>query len=524
MSMPAGLMSNVKTMATAAWVVAVGVVLVGIINQDHFLARSIPAVAEVSRSSGDVSFRSENQVRWNDAAPGTLLADGDRVATGRFSTTEIKFSDGRKLALSEESQVVVSTITHSDSGVTFLVNLVKGTVIADAKANCKKCRDIIVRAGGESFRVSKGKKEGFSRDRNTNKVERFKPGRVAAISVPEPESSESAPVTKVNDVESDKVPREQAKPVVTAAGFEYGARAPAEGLNIWTYRNVNDLFGARLNIPVVAPLKAPVGKKYVPLIEISNIEGTKKETIAGASASDSVVSLALVKIRMTATQSWTGARQYAVNIRGGVRIFDGGKPLDSIGSAKQTLTISSIGEPLGTPLALGFDRLKYENPASNWIPSKNIIPVASAPVQVTLFGAGDFARMLPFAVGAGKYGSLTGSQTAGSVANIVRDGYIVAQVNRYSSPEEVRTIARALGATFTFVGAKGLYQYSSGSSQDNVITLVDDLLDKGKVLYFYKNQKLYPVNRTFIKNSKEVANFLGKQANMFFTEKVELIN
>ena len=165
--------SIVKPALLISWLGAVGLVVFLISTQQNLSARESPIVAEVSDSKGEVLFRGEKKIVWNDAVSGTGIVDGDRVATGKVSSALVKFKDGRSLTLGSDSQVIISTITHSDSGLTFLVHLVKGTVIADSKKRCEECRDIVLTSGGQSFVVSKGKKEGFIRDVKSKKIEKF---------------------------------------------------------------------------------------------------------------------------------------------------------------------------------------------------------------------------------------------------------------------------------------------------------------------------------------------------------------
>lgn len=143
-------------------------------TQEVFFAKTIPVVAKIVRTKGQVVFRSEAKVRWNSASLGSQLFDGDRVSTGLSSSTYIEFNDGRKLTLGEDSQIAISTITYSEGGMTFLVDLVKGSLVADSKKNCAKCRDLVLRSGGESFNVGKGEKQSFFRDIATNKIKRKK--------------------------------------------------------------------------------------------------------------------------------------------------------------------------------------------------------------------------------------------------------------------------------------------------------------------------------------------------------------
>jgi hypothetical protein len=516
--------SFVRYALIALWLALVIPIAYVIRYQDKFFAKQVPTVAEVISPKGDVGFRSDKKIRWETAANGTALVDGDRIAAGKKSEALVRFNDGRELSIGEDSQIVISTASHADSGVTYLVNLVKGTVVADAKKSCENCRDIVVSSGSESFKVKNGEKEGYFRDIVERKIITFDtkgppPVRLATVTPAQVEEIEpqSLPIVVIPKKE---VKKEQP---ISLAGFEFVARAPIEGSSLWTHKSLIALSDAALQIPVSPPAKTPPFERYVPIIEISNLEGTKTDVLAAGSKLENYFSLSLTKIRMLASQRWTGVKHYSFSVRGGIRVFEKSKTIDKLSDAKLTITINSIGELAATPIMLAFDKLNYQSPQGNWIAPKTITPAGLGAIQVTLFTSSDFGKMIPFAVGATQYGTVASSQHTFSVANIVRDGFIVAQITKYNSIEDIRTILKTLGGTFAFLGSKNSFQYSAGNSQDNVAAIVDELLGKQKVLYFFKNEKLYPVNRTFIKNSAEVADFLGKQANIFFTEKVEII-
>lgn len=165
--------SFLKPALLISWIGASGLLVFFISTQQNLSSKELPIVAEVMQSNGEVLFRGEKDIVWNEAVTGTVIVDGDRVATGKVSSARVKFIDGRSLTLGGDSQVIISTITHSDSGLTFLIHLVKGTVIADSKKHCDGCRDIVLTSGGQSFVVSKGKKEGFVRDVKSKKIEKF---------------------------------------------------------------------------------------------------------------------------------------------------------------------------------------------------------------------------------------------------------------------------------------------------------------------------------------------------------------
>jgi hypothetical protein len=514
--------SFVRYVLIAGWLALVIPVAFAIRYQESFFAKQVPTVAEVISPKGDVGFRSDKKIRWETAANGTALVDGDRIATGKKSAALVRFKDGRELSVGEDSQLVISTASHADSGVTYLVNLVKGTVVADAKKSCENCRDIVVSSGAESFKVKTGQKEGYFRDIVERKIKTFDskgPPPVAIATVTPAQIEE--PVSEV----LPETPKEEVKkdPPISLAGYEFAVRPPIEGSSLWTHKSLMSLSNTGLQIPVSPPAKAPPFERYVPIIEISNLEGSKTDVIAGGSKTENLLTLSLTKIRLLASQRWTGVKHYSFNIRGGIRVFDKGRTNDKLSANKMMITINSIGELPATPIMLAFDKLNYQAPAGTWIAPKTIAPVGLGAIQVTVFTSSDFDKMIPFAVGASRYGAITSIQQLSSVVNIVRDGFIIAQITKHNSIDDVRTILKTLGGTFAFVGSRNSFQYTSGSSQDNIVKIVDELLDKQKVLYFFKNEKLYPVNRTFIKNSDEVASFLGKQANIFFTENVEII-
>jgi len=165
--------SAIKPIALFFWLTAIGLLVFLISSHQIYTAKVPKVVAVVLQSKGEVFFRGEKNIVWHEAYRGAGIIDGDRIATGKGSAALVKFTDGRSLALGSHSHVIVSTITHLDNTMTFLIHLVKGAVTADSKVECKGCRDIVLTSGGQSFVLSKGKSESFVRNLKSTKIEKI---------------------------------------------------------------------------------------------------------------------------------------------------------------------------------------------------------------------------------------------------------------------------------------------------------------------------------------------------------------
>ena len=88
----------------------------------------------------------------------------------------------------------------------------------------------------------------------------------------------------------------------------------------------------------------------------------------------------------------------------------------------------------------------------------------------------------------------------------------------------IREITRLLGGRFAFRGSRSALYDTKGQTQQGLVDMVDALLDNGKILYILKTKKVFPVSRDFIKNNKEVGQFIDSQANAIFLEKVEILD
>ena len=88
----------------------------------------------------------------------------------------------------------------------------------------------------------------------------------------------------------------------------------------------------------------------------------------------------------------------------------------------------------------------------------------------------------------------------------------------------IETLLPLLDGNFVFKGPRSALYDMRGTSQTALLDWIGALLDKGKVLYILKRNKLYPVSRDFIKTNNEVAKFIDSQAKAIFLEKVEILD
>src|SRR4051794_3845576 len=97
----------VKSSFLSVWLALVAGVIFALANQERFFAVEVKSIATLDKKNGSVVVRPVSLVRWKETVEKQGLQDGDRIATGRNSTTVIGFGPGRSLKLGEDSQVQI---------------------------------------------------------------------------------------------------------------------------------------------------------------------------------------------------------------------------------------------------------------------------------------------------------------------------------------------------------------------------------------------------------------------------------
>jgi hypothetical protein len=171
-------------------------------------------------------------------------------------------------------------------------------------------------------------------------------------------------------------------------------------------------------------------------------------------------------------------------------------------------------------VSIGFDALRSDAGSSPWMPPKPPLAVGSAPVAVLLGTDRDLGRLVPYIRGARALGTARGGPGDGEGVFVARDGQVVAELRGAAvGPEARQQLLAALGGSFIFKGRRGALDVRKGTVKERV----DALLSGSSVLYILRRNKLFPVNRDFVKTSAEVAQFVDSQAQAVFVEKVEIL-
>jgi ferric-dicitrate binding protein FerR (iron transport regulator) len=104
---PRRLRPRLGQVLTAA--LAVAIILIGLM---WLAAPPAAYAASIREVSGQVEFRLGGQAVWRSAAAGQKLLPGSEIRTSAHSQTALVFPNGGRLQLSENTHVVLNTLTH----------------------------------------------------------------------------------------------------------------------------------------------------------------------------------------------------------------------------------------------------------------------------------------------------------------------------------------------------------------------------------------------------------------------------
>jgi hypothetical protein len=291
--------------------------------------------------------------------------------------------------------------------------------------------------------------------------------------------------------------------------------------------------GVAIEFPVIKPSEMPKVGRWRPFAEISGADGhSGKQVVLASGTQNDSISIPIEKIRRAASVNRYGAaREYVFKLRGGAEVFEvtpsGKKKAESraLGSNTVEFKIRSFGEVGGGAVVLGIDQLTGGSTSGLWLEPKNELKVESAPISILMASGSDLSRFHSYMRGAGALGLSGGGSFTGQGIFVVRNQIITAQLfGSGVNDDSINKIMTSLGGDFVFKGARAALNDSRGKSQADLLQWIGSLLDKGKVLYIMKRNKLYPVSRDFIKTNSEVAQFIDSQAKAIFLEKVEILD
>jgi hypothetical protein len=513
---------TLKTTLMTLWLMAVAGVVAGLYFQDRFFAIDIKAIATLDKKTGPVQARSEGLVRWRDVAEDQGLFDGDRVATGRSGRSTIGFGPGRQLNMGEDTQVQIRAILQGNGDYAFMITLVRGTVVANIDESCTGCPPLILRAGDETFNLASGDRLGVFKAIG-KRATKFDPNgpwpmlrRPRAVSPPPPKPEEPPPPP----------PKKKEKPLPQLSkpiGLEIDIAQPT-GKEWWTMQPIASLSPTILDIPLKAPAQKPEVGEWKPLVEVSG--SGKPLVIDTLRPTDRTLRLSVGQARKVAVvKRQGGVTEYGFSLRGGAAVTRGKDGEQSFSSRKVDYKIKTLGEFPGGPVSIGVDQINPQASNSPWMEPKKEVGLDASNLIIHLTSSQDYSRFYSLIRGSGSVAITREGLRSASGVFVVRKQAVVAQLRGPALTKPVASkMLDTLQGDFVFKGPRSALHDTRGQAQGALVDWIGALLDKGKVLYILKRNKLYPVSRDFIKTNNEVAQFIDSQAKAIFLEKVQILD
>ena len=176
-------------------------------------------------------------------------------------------------------------------------------------------------------------------------------------------------------------------------------------------------------------------------------------------------------------------------------------------------------------MSIGLDKFTAVQDNLPWTQAKGELSLEAAPFAVHMVTGQDYFKFLPFLKGANAIGISRSGLASNDGTFVVRNQAVIAQLRGSAMDQHtIETLLPLLDGNFVFKGPRSALYDMRGTSQTALLDWIGALLDKGKVLYILKRNKLYPVSRDFIKTNSEVAKFIDSQAKAVFLEKVEILD
>lgn len=539
-----------------AWVISVITVSFFIWHQDTFFHQSSDPIANINIAKATASVRSEGLIRWRDAVQNQSLFDGDWIYAPPASQSKIKLGSGQVIELGEDTLVQIRAIMRENLEYSYLLSLVKGSVTADLKSECKKCPAITIKSEEKSFNVSAGETLTFKKEvgRNIKKLASkalptFDGKRTALMGVLDQTFSSSLekqvivlPSTEPPPVEEKpniikKPPEEKPKvePIktpnldlsITQNDLKIKsliATIETDGTNKLSFTTdykVADLKSAKIIIKMQIPKIQDILRKVVPALQLSN--GTKKEFIQGIPGT-SEVTIPIEKIIALGGLTHTGfIRDYNAKILPGI-LLEGNKPVqEDFKGIEVEISIRFLGEVISPYVLLYLEMEKQDSNFSNpWISPKRIVK-NGAEVPGLMISLADYRKLRSLIRGAKGIGIYPATSSNEGIFLVRNKGFVGEIVNLTNTNlDSIRGVLNLLKVDLAFKGKRMSY-YEQAAGSDLQVS-VNKFLDDGKTVYVLKRGKVYPISRQFVKSNQEVAAFIDTQAKAVFFDKVDIIH
>ena len=553
---------NKISLLLGAWLVCLAATVGLLWHEDKFFAVGGTPVAVITKTQRDVSYRSEDDVRWKTLSDsGQNVFDGDKVATGKRSSALIDFGDGRAANVGEDSALTISSIRQK-SGLTYIVGLSKGSVaiekvtMASTKA-AKSQFPIIIRSGGRDYQIEPGEEKGITRDdrgvvefkgRRKPKVSAKEsivsrevapvPSPVAAISLaaiePVPQEAiavapvaEPAPVPPAapKPVAPPKVKKlEVKKPEVKVAGTEIELDTSDLKSTYYSFQSLAGIRGEIGNLKWKEPTlsNVPADAAWTPAVELASSAGKKQLALPKGRLSISIKTDDFSQLKSDTQKD--GVPCATLKMRGGAQMTFRGKPVWSFSdSSKEVLICSYKDAANNVPLVVGLASLAADGKQARG----SIFPAPASTglgFQMIVTTPSQYNSLLSLMTKSSSFRVAKAQGLAENGVFVAKGGKVVMQLAGSGfdakSTDQVREFT---GADIVFKGARRSLYDASHLSVDQLKTMVSQNMAQGKKVYVQKSGNLFPVSRDFLEERREVAVFIKSIASQMFTEKVDIV-
>ena len=574
-----------KSFILGVWLVAVGSTAALLWHQDRFFATSGLPFARISTTTKDVTYRSEDDIRWKPiSGSGQSIFDGDKLATGPASSAIVDFGDGRAANLGAETSVAMSTIRQS-SGLTYIISLSKGSVAVQkvkiSNPKIKSAFPIIIRSGGRDYQIEPGQEKGISRDDKGVRefAGKHRPSKATPV------ASDNSSGAGVSDL---KISAAVVEKLIQEVPSNLGAGAPdnaallgsADGGNkIAPKVKVSEpkknppklpaLAATRPSVPEKAPAPAEMPKVAASQLEL-DFSSLGSEYFTFQSLSSVGGEIGILKWRepgnakiLAETQGWSPAVELksgsnrkevalpstgqftlkvedfgtlapaverdgipcaSLELRGGSKTTQPGKkPMWSFGGEAREIVICSYREAVNKlPLLVSVSSLEAGTAKRPRIFKKP--GVSGLGIQLVLTTPSQFSAILPILIASENFRVSTSQGMSQQGVFVSKSGKAIIQLAGPGlTANKADQIRAAFGADVVFKGSIKAPYDASGLSTEQFKEMVSNSATTGRKLYLLREGSLFPISRSFLEERKEVAAFIKSVSSQLFTEKVDII-
>ena len=521
-----GTQAGVRLTFISLWLLLVTAVCLAIIYKDRFFIVEARSIAQIKDLKGVAFQRSEGLVTWASIANNAPLVDGDRIATGQLSEAKIQFGPERSLILGSESQIQITSILQANETYAYMINLLRGTLVADFESDCDSCLPLIIRSGRTTFQLEKGKKLGLFKKpgKEPEKFNTAGPWLATSTSKPKVTLSPDFVAPPV-----DEEPIIETKPVAPKpddpAQFLPDIASQFKGREWWTSYSIKKLARAKIKVPVTLPIRQPIVGNVSYVLKISG-PTRQKTVLVPLKKGSRTVQVTIADIAKVATlRRSVGAVAYEFTLETGSTIEHQGRNTVAFNPSSSRHRLVTFGELGSGAMTLALDRLKGDRSRLPWMKEKDILDLSKASLIIRADDSNVLKRFRPYMKGAEAIGLYQQGIKDGIGKFAVRDGVIIAQLSgRQLDSKTLTLVRRILKADYIFEGQRSALHSIERSRANDLTKWIAQRLNTGATLYIMKNKKLFPVSKEFIKKNPEVAQFIEDQAKAIFIEQVAILD